>query len=179
MKTRQHNFIIKKSNKGWGIYAGRNYKKGEFVWELLGKKILPKNVKLLMGGYREDLISPLQIGPALYYKLDKPSYYFNHSCDPNTGMRHKSSLFALKNIKRGQELTFDYSTTIDESFVCECGSPKCHKGIFDFLALPIKRQRYYFINRALPDFIVKKMVKVNKNFCPCGSGKKYKKCHGK
>lgn len=54
----------------------------------------------------------------------------NHSCDPNIGFSGQINLRALRDISRGEEVTFDYATCVasDEgAFVmkCECGAPTC------------------------------------------------------
>lgn len=175
---RNYDFRIAKTSKGYGVFAGKSYKKGEVVWTLSGKKMTSKSVEVLKAKYVRGVIDPLQIGPQEYILLDNPSIYFNHSCDPNTGVRHTSTLAALKNIKKGDEVTYDYSTTIDETFECKCGSKKCRGGIYDFRALPKKTQQYYFVNRAIPDFIIKRLVKINRGLCLCGSRRRYQRCHG-
>ena len=177
--ARRHNFLITKNSKGYAVFAKRNYKKGETVWVLSGDKMTSKSVEVLQAKYLRGIIDPLQVGPQEYILLDSPSIYFNHSCAPNAGVRYKSTLAALRDIKKGDEITYDYSTTIDETFECKCGSKQCRGGIFDFLAIPKRIQRYYFVNRAIPDFIIKRLIRVNKGLCPCGSKKKYDICHGK
>lgn len=54
----------------------------------------------------------------------------NHSCDPNAGFSGQINLCALRDIKRGEEVTFDYATCVASdggAFVlnCECGAPTC------------------------------------------------------
>jgi hypothetical protein len=63
--------------------------------------------------------------------------YFNHSCDPNSGFRGQIFLVALRDIKKDEEITFDYAMVVSEShgsslvfeMDCECGSPACRKKI--------------------------------------------------
>ncbi len=54
----------------------------------------------------------------------------NHSCDPNCEAQiidDEIWIVALKDIKKGDELTFDYGFELDhyEDHLCLCGSPKC------------------------------------------------------
>lgn len=53
----------------------------------------------------------------------------NHSCDPNAGfVAGEPSLFALRDIAPGEEICFDYSTSLSEpgwNLDCRCGSPQC------------------------------------------------------
>jgi D-alanine-D-alanine ligase len=51
----------------------------------------------------------------------------NHSCDPNT-VFEGLNVVALRNIRRGEELTLDYSLACDDTmipFECSCGSANC------------------------------------------------------
>lgn len=81
--------------------------------------------------------------------MSGPTRFINHSCDPNLRIFarvgdhadkhiHDLALFAVKDIERGEELTFDYvdgqgkmeSTAQDESLQeemtkCLCGTSKC------------------------------------------------------
>lgn len=158
--------MIRKNKNGLGVYASRSYKKGEVICVMTGKK------KSLGALYHQEyhkyplrnaIDDPLQIGNNLYLDLDRPFLYINHSCEPSAGIRGMSTLFALRNIKKGKEITFDYSTSIDESFRCKCGSRKCRKTVVDFFALPRKIQRSYYNRGALPDFIMKKFKKLSKD----------------
>jgi uncharacterized protein len=63
-----------------------------------------------------------------------PSYYHNHSCEPNTGMEDEVTIVALRTIRPGEELTVDYAMfEANEDCVmpweCRCGAPKCRKRI--------------------------------------------------
>ena len=55
----------------------------------------------------------------------------NHSCDPNCevdGKGLKLWIFTLRNIKKGEELTYDYGVGYDEDykqFPCKGGSKNC------------------------------------------------------
>ncbi|HPG10215.1 MAG TPA: SET domain-containing protein-lysine N-methyltransferase [Chitinophagaceae bacterium] len=55
--------------------------------------------------------------------------FINHSCDPNTYMRvlkNRVEFYALKNIKKGEELSCDYGETHHEGTLpCRCGSKNC------------------------------------------------------
>ncbi len=55
--------------------------------------------------------------------------HVNHSCGPNTFMRRVYRMveyYALKKIKKGEELTCDYGETHHEgSLPCKCGAKNC------------------------------------------------------
>jgi hypothetical protein len=68
----------------------------------------------------------IQIGPDRYIDTQPPGVFVNHSCEPNAGIRQNQNLVALRKIRRGQEIRYDYSTTMEEdSFAmqCLCGAP--------------------------------------------------------
>ena len=55
--------------------------------------------------------------------------FINHSCDPNTYLRvmkNRVEFYALKKIKKGQELSCDYGETHHEGTLpCRCGAKNC------------------------------------------------------
>jgi len=85
----------------------------------------------------------LQVGPDLYIGASGGfDDYINHSCDPNAGMRVEGTtadLHAIRDIQPGEEIFFDYSTTLDEddfTMSCLCGAPCCRGTIGDGKYLP-------------------------------------------
>lgn len=56
---------------------------------------------------------------------------FNHSCEPNLGFSNSITLVAIRNIKKREELVFDYafSETFRNVMKCQCGSDSCRKEI--------------------------------------------------
>jgi hypothetical protein len=94
----------------------------------------------------------LQIGPDAFIDLIEPYICFNHSCDPNAGLRNDGVLFALRSIEPGEEITYDYSTTVDDflwQMPCACGSTHCRRVIGDFQTIPHERKEYYRERNAL------------------------------
>mgnify|MGYP001572637729 CR=1 FL=1 len=74
--------------------------------------------------------------------------YLNHSCDPNIGIKGRVTFVALKNIKKGEEVAFDYSTTEDDMlwhlpFKCMCVSKNCRSKIRSIQFLPHKIFKAY------------------------------------
>lgn len=56
--------------------------------------------------------------------------FLNHSCGPNAELRSDNTYYALKDIKAGEEITFNYRGTpfakFLEGVVCNC--PLCRSG---------------------------------------------------
>lgn len=102
----------------------------------------------------------LQVGYNAYVYLDVPARYFNHSCDPNCGVRPDLYLVTLREIKEGEELTFDYSTTMLErkwTMQCKCGSGLCRHVVRDFDLIPEHRRNYYIGQGVVQEFIVESL----------------------
>ncbi len=54
--------------------------------------------------------------------------YVNHSCNPNAGLSGQIGLVAIRDIKVGEEVCFDYAmsdTMPYDEFECGCGQPTC------------------------------------------------------
>lgn len=147
MSSGKNRFIIKNTRKyGKGVFASENIGKGDVIHILSGERLDIKDVvkRVLAGG--ELIDDPLQIGRRTYLDLDQLSRTFNHSCDPNAGVRGVSELFALREIGRGEEITYDYSLTITPTqwaMKCQCGSSKCRQVIGDILSVPPQRREEY------------------------------------
>ena len=128
-------YKIKKSNiDNRGLCAAKDIKKGTRIIEYKGKIITRKQSE-------ED--PKFDNSKAIYlfnlnkkYDLDgdfkfNTARLINHSCDPNcevTGTGLKVWVFAIKDIKKGEELSYDYGFGYDEfykDFPCRCGSKKC------------------------------------------------------
>lgn len=156
---------IKNNQKtGRGVFAGENINNGQiiriFTGEICTNDKICKRIK--EGKEKED--DPLQVDIDEFLDIDDEiSYCFNHSCDPNAGMRKKNELFAIKDIKKGEEITYDYSTTVGininnwAGMNCNCGSNICRKHINDILTLSRDRVEYYYKLGALPNFIKKQL----------------------
>ncbi|MGK2848932.1 MAG: SET domain-containing protein [Minisyncoccota bacterium] len=107
-----------------GVFSVRNIQKEEVAFILKGKPILfyPKTK-------RDALMKPNMIGVGKNLWIDPygPARYINHSCNPNLGVRGKLLFVALRDIKKGEELTFDYSISEDSlwEMKCHCGAKNC------------------------------------------------------
>jgi len=156
--------IVKKSSiDRKGVFAKSLILKNETICFLKGKEKTIKELKEDIKSQKE-LDELLQISKTKYIKLNKPYIYFNHSCSPNTYIKGKDELVAIKNIKKGEEITFDYSATVWEDWgkgykpwrmKCNCKSKNCRKIIKEFYKLPKKIKSKYIQKKFVPDFIFK------------------------
>lgn len=146
-------FYIAHSKFGQGLYAKKNIKMGENILKFTGAIIDFNKAVLKAPGYEGD---PLQISKSIYVNLQPPGRFVNHSCEPNAGIKNDIELVALRNIKVGEEIYFDYSTTMDEDYwvmQCGCGSTNCRKVIKDFKYLPSHIKRKYLELNIVQKFI--------------------------
>tara|TARA_Y100000034_G_scaffold133891_1_gene200805 strand:+ start:260 stop:658 length:399 start_codon:yes stop_codon:yes gene_type:complete len=129
--------ILKKSKiEGKGVFAKEDISKKEEIIEYTGELISKEE-----GTKRAD--SQLEKGHVYIFELNdkydidgsknKIAKYINHSCEPNCESVIYNDkeiwIVAIKDIKKGEELTFDYELTGDKVIRCNCGSKKCRKFI--------------------------------------------------
>jgi hypothetical protein len=131
---------------GLGVFAKTRFDGGSVIHVCRGRRITLNEFIRLVNTGKTPLNDPLQVGVRTFLLLDRLSRSFNHSCEPNAGIRGRSELFALRPIRSGEEITYDYSTTIAPTIwtmVCSCGSPGCRGTIGDIRSIPPQRLRWY------------------------------------
>lgn len=119
---------------GFGTFAKANVKKGDLLLVLSGYVMRVSEEEKLPGSLSDNGI---QITEDLSLAISKKEElgginFFNHSCDPNVGIKGQIFLVAMRNIKKGEEVTFDYATTLYKSkrgksynLECLCGKDNC------------------------------------------------------
>lgn len=162
------------NGRGWGVRTRRAIKKGTFVIQYVGEVISSEEAEkrgrqynltgrtyLFDLDYNEtDGQCPYTVDAAMYGNV---SHFINHSCDPNLGVYAiwincldpnlpSLALFALRDIKQNEELTFDYTCQTprdnakrqqlrDEEpegenavsknrMLCKCGAATCRQYLF-------------------------------------------------
>ena len=153
----KHFLVVENTKIGKAVFANRSFKKGETIFEFHGEFF---NHQELPRPYSEVEDHYVQIGKDLYMgpsgDIDD---FFNHSCNPNSGLkisRRKVFLVAIKNIKIGEEIVWDYSTTMDQGdweMKCGCGNKGCRGIIRDFKYLPLEVQKKYLNLGIVPKYI--------------------------
>lgn len=116
--------VIKKSKiSGKGVFASRNFLKGEIVLKWNPKLLDDDNFNKLPK--RERIYVSYINGQ--HYLMQPPERYVNHSCEANTFSKDGCDITA-RDITRGEEITSNYGKddVLDE-FKCNCGSKKCKK----------------------------------------------------
>ena len=154
---------------GKGVFAKKGIKKGVTICFMNGKVHSLREMIVLVDSGLDGDSDPLGIDDETYMDLDELYRCINHSCSPNAFLRGKNELVALKNIKKGDEITYDYSTTMNDNKevieedgdelwteVCCCKSKNCRGIIDQFKTLPKKVQEFYIKNKFAPDFILRR-----------------------
>jgi hypothetical protein len=147
---------IAECNLGRGVFAKRAIRKGETILAFGGALIDFAETK--RRGPRECMA--IQVGPDLYIDTQPPGVFANHSCAPNAGIRNDRDLVALRDIPKGEEIRYDYSTTMDEksfTMACHCGAPECRQVVTDFTELPGGLQDYYLSRGLVMGFIARRL----------------------
>ena len=134
-------YLGRTNGTGEGLFAKVNFKKGNliFAWEgVLKKGRYPYYV-----GDRWLQIEKCQwIAPL----RNNPGWYINHSCNPNSGIKNSVQIVAMKNIRRGEEVTFDYSTSESEKgwyLICDCENKNCRRIIRSYKSLSTELKLKY------------------------------------
>ncbi|MBP0020647.1 MAG: SET domain-containing protein [Cyanobacteria bacterium SBLK] len=131
--------LVKDTHKGRGVFATRNFQKGEVI--VVGKpvKVAPERTR-----------HSVQMKMNLHVEIDAPAKLINHSCNPNTGIKNNSfgayDFIALVDIAEGEELSWDYETTEYISISvpqCSCNAPNCRGGLRGFSFRPIEIKNKY------------------------------------
>jgi hypothetical protein len=133
---------------GRGVFTCEKITVGELL-AVFGGCVMPASDEI--GDWSIQVDENLVIGhPPGTDAADDPSNYFNHSCNPNAGIKGQIMLAAMRTIDGGEEITFDYAMVLSPSvgclpyrIDCNCGSSDC-RGLVtdDDWRLPDLQRRY-------------------------------------
>ncbi len=135
---------VKKSKiHGGGVFAQCEIQKNTKIIEYIGEKITKREGDIRSEKRIEKYLNSKKTGSVYIFELNKKydidgsfSYnkarYINHSCNPNCEVEIIKGhiwIVSIKNIKKGDELTYDYGYEFDKndymSHICICGSKNC------------------------------------------------------
>jgi hypothetical protein len=154
--------IVQECPNGVGVFAGERISVGEEILTFLGPLIDRRDMPEIHSqdeDYYLQVDDDVFLGPSGW--IDD---FINHSCDPNSGVVIEdmvSKLVAIQNINRGDEIRFDYSTTMYKPILvmkCWCGSPLCRGEVVDFIYLPEETQAKYIALGVVPEYITKRII---------------------
>lgn len=155
------NLFFGQSELGKTVFANKDFKKGEEIIEFKGQQMKRRELPELVKPEDDRYI---QVGKNKYLgpsgDIDD---FFNHSCNPNSGIKivgKRVILITLEDIKKSEEITWDYSTTMDEDeweMDCMCKSKNCRKRIRDFKYLSKEIQQKYIRLGIVPKYILENL----------------------
>lgn len=177
MTSRMNAQVRQSKIEGSGVFATKQIPVEKKIGAFVGKKVtIPQLKKRYESGKeRKGMTDPFQISLKEYLLLKKPYRQINHSCSPNAILRGKNQLIAFRTIEKGEEITYDYSTTEwpddttwgNEKAIyrqhwkmpCECKSRECRKTITEFPYLSADIKKKYLSLNALPNHILRRWKK--------------------
>ena len=125
------NVVVKKAKAGLGLFAVRDFTRGEYVIEYKGERISTEEADRRGGRYLFAVNDKIVLdGKDRKYT----ARYMNHSCVPNAYAEIDEDeeaiyFYAKKKIKAGDEITFDYGKEYFDDFMeggKKCLCEKCH-----------------------------------------------------
>ncbi|WP_294046431.1 SET domain-containing protein [Sphingomonas sp.] len=153
-------FRVGETHLGRAVFAGRDFASGETLMPFTGRR------------FRSDRLPSLARGRADRFVQVTPSHVMgpsgriddliNHSCAPNAGLRFGADgvrLVALREIAAGEEIAWDYSTTLAESnwhMICQCRAPDCRRVIGNFATLSPERQEWFRARNLVAPYLRRK-----------------------
>ena len=121
--------------QGFGLFAKENIKKGTVVAGWGGQVTTKAEIKSLSADivfhYALELYPGFYLAERRLLDLDSADF-INHSCSPNCKNVNKFIMITKRGIKKGEELTSDFSnhTKKGEKFVCNCEAKNCKEVIY-------------------------------------------------
>jgi len=102
--------------EGKGLFAKRQIRKGEIV--AIKGRIAASYIQIADGFF---------LGAHTAAEVRRNKMFINHSCAPNLGIRGQIMFVALRDIRAGEELTYDWA--MEENGPghtrCRCGARRC------------------------------------------------------
>lgn len=162
MTEATHNFHVGVSpiaGVGKALYASKFIAKGSYILTFCGPLVNEDEAdERDLANFGRGMGNELQIGHDFYVYLEEPGRLINHSCEPNAGIKNDTVLTAIKDIPKGDQIFFDYSTTMDEgdwAMACLCGESTCRGAAADFKRLPTETRAKYLQLGVVQRFIAK------------------------
>ena len=105
-------YVANSGISGKGVFTKKSFKKGQIILLLKGDL-----VQFIVKSKQDALVGPNWVGVGKNLWIDVKDgvvRYINHSCNPNMGIKGRVTFVALRAIKAGEEITFDYSITEED-----------------------------------------------------------------
>jgi len=118
-------FEVKETNnKGFGLYARQRVPKGTIIcFESDGFRIIPAEDYETMSETAKEHV--YQRADGTYIAPSDDSKYLNHSCNANVLDSRLGFDIVVRDIRKGEEVTYDYRAFIFKEMQCNCGAKNC------------------------------------------------------
>lgn len=123
---------------GKGVFAKKNIKKNEPVAIFGGYILTAKEESLLSDKYRDTGVQIADNFILTSREKKEDVDYINHSCNPNVGYNGQIFVVAMRDIRKSEEITFDYAMVLHRSknvkrykMKCLCGAKNCRRVVTD------------------------------------------------
>jgi hypothetical protein len=133
---------------GRSVWARENIFQGEVITEFRGHFYAAEKLSDIPNSspvYSRDHV--VQIGETEYlHGKNGLAECINHSCDPNCGINGRATIVAMRDISKGEQITWDYEMTEDSDWCmenCQCGSSECRHTIRGYSFLPQEKREKY------------------------------------
>lgn len=129
--------VPRKTKHGTGLFASDKISQGEVIAEFDGEIY-----DVDYAGWTDDLNDHvIQFEENKWRDSKGIARLINHSCEPNCGVKDLFKIVAMRNIEKGEEITWDYDMTERNrdyawEMKCECGKESCRKIIRGYDSLP-------------------------------------------
>ena len=139
---------------GMGVFAKEDVKQGERLAIFGGDIMYIDEIKSLpeeLRDYTLQIEERFVLGSSRNATEPEDTDFFNHSCEPNSGLKGQIFLVAIRDIQKDEEITFDYAMVLSKSvgsdivfeMECKCGSKNCRRKITeDDWRIPELQKRY-------------------------------------
>lgn len=122
--SNQKNVVVRRSFAGLGLFAARDFHRGECVIEYIGRRVRSNEGDELFNRYVFRVNTKWDIDGSVRWNTAR---YVNHSCRPNcdaVNIDNRIWIVAKKKIVAGEELTYDYGKEYFEEYIepngCRC-----------------------------------------------------------
>ena len=130
---------------GYGIFAREPLAKAELL-AVFGGAVYPWEAFMALPERERSLSLQVEENLFLVPNPIGEGDYVNHCCEPNAGLSGQIALVAMRDIRPGEEVCFDYAmsdTTPYDEFDCECGAVHCRGRVTgDDWRIPALQERY-------------------------------------
>jgi len=155
LSTDNPNVIVRPNGKlGLAVYATSDISAGETIAVFTGETYKSDTALGLPDIMRDHAI---QIGKDEFvFGYKGLAHRVCHSCNPNCGIRGRTEIFSVRNISKGEQITWDYRCSENSDWVletCLCGSERCTGFVGNYQSLPASFKAEYKSKNMISDWL--------------------------